>query len=101
MFENVKERTANKSSFRESLSALPARFDAMLPSMDKSLDRYFDSHMSMIISEWGLLSTHHLDNLEHRLTAISTEIRQLERGRDEITKRAAALDAALREQEGR
>lgn len=101
MFESAPAETAKKSSFKESLVAIPGTIEAKLPSMDKSLDRYFDAHMSAIISEWGLLSSHNLDDLDDRLDAVTTEIRNLEKGRGEIEKRAAALDAGIRELEVR
>jgi hypothetical protein len=101
MFESAPAETAKKSSFKESLVAIPGRIEAKLPSMDKSLDRYFDAHMSAIISEWGLITTHTLDDLDDRLDLVTTEIRNLERGRDEIEKRAAALEAGIRELEAR
>jgi hypothetical protein len=101
MFESAPAETAKKSSFKESLAAIPGKIDAKLPTMDKSLDRYFDAHMSAIISEWGLITTHTLDDLDDRLDMVTTEIRNLERGRDEIEKRAAALEAGIRELEAR
>lgn len=101
MIENAPAETAKKSSFKESLMAIPGTIDAKLPTMDKSLDRYFDAHMSAIISEWGLITTHTLDDLDDRLDMVTTEIRNLERGRDEIEKRAAALEAGIRELEAR
>jgi len=99
MYENAPAETAKKSSFKESLAAIPGKIDAKLPTMDKSLDRYFDAHMSAIISEWGLITAHTLDDLDDRLDAVTTEIRNLEKGRDEIEKRAAALDEGIRELE--
>ena len=99
MYENAPAETAKKSSFKESLVALPGTIGAKLPSMDKSLDRYFDAQMSAIISEWGLITAHTLDDLDDRLDMVTTEIRNLEKGRDEIEKRAAALDAGIRELE--
>ena len=99
MYENVSGETAKKSSFRESLMAVPGTIGAKLPTMDKSLDRYFDAHMAAIITEWGLITVHTLDDLDERLDTVTTEIRNLERGRDEIEKRAAALDAGIREME--
>jgi len=101
MFEYAPAETAKKSSFRESLAALPGTIGGKLPTMDKSLDRYFDAHMSAIISEWGLITMYNLDDLDDRLDLVTTEIRNLERGRDELEKRAAALDAGIRELEVR
>jgi len=99
MYENAPAETAKKSSFKESLIAIPGTIDSKMPTMDKSLDRYFDAHMSAVISEWGLITMHTLDDLDDRLEMVTTEIRNLERGRDVIEKRAAALDAGIRELE--
>lgn len=101
MFESAPAKTAKKSSFKESLVSIPGAIEAKLPTMDKSLDRYFDAHMSAIISEWGLVTTWNLDNIDDRLDMVTTEIRNLEKGRGELEKRAAALDAAIRELEVR
>jgi len=101
MFESAPAKTAKKSSFKESLVSIPGAIEAKLPTMDKSLDRYFDAHMSAIISEWGLVTTWNLDNIDDRLDRVTTEIRNLEKGRGELEKRAAALDAAIRELEVR
>ncbi len=99
MFEQAPFETAKKSSFRDSLAAIPGSIESRLPTMDKGLDRYFDAHMSAIINEWGLITTHTLDDLDDRLDMVTTEIRNLERGRDEIEKRVAALEAGIREME--
>ncbi len=99
MFETAAGEMARKPSFRESLAALPGTIGSKLPSLDKSLDRYYDAHMSAIISEWRLITMHTLDDLDDRLDAITAEIRNLERGRDEIMKRAAVLESGIRELE--
>ncbi|MDD1710001.1 MAG: hypothetical protein LUQ37_03730 [Methanoregulaceae archaeon] len=101
MAEYAPSETAKKSSFRDSLTSIPGSIESRLPTMDKGLDRYFDAHMSAIISEWGLITTHTLDDLDDRLDMVTTEIRNLERGRDEIEKRIAALEAGIHELEVR
>jgi hypothetical protein len=68
--------------------------------MDKSLDRYFDAHMSAIISEWGLITQNQLDEFDRRLTMVSGEIANLEKGRSRIEKRAADLEAGIKALEG-
>lgn len=92
-------KTSRMTKFKESLVSLPHTIDEQLPTMDKSLDRYFDAHMSAIISEWRLITTHTLDELDDRLDRVATEIRNLEKGRGELEKRADALDAGIRELE--
>jgi len=101
MAEYAPSETAKKSSFRDSLTSIPGSIESRLPTMDKGLDRYFDAHMSAIISEWGLITTHTLDDLDDRLDMVTTEIRNLERGRDEIEKRVAALEAGIHDLEVR
>jgi len=93
-------KTSRLTGFKESLVSLPHALDERLPTMDKSLDRYFDSHISAIIDEWGLITQHSLDDLEHRLNSVRTEIRNLEKGQARIEKRAADLDTDLKTLEG-
>ena len=93
-------KTSGMTRFKESLVSLPHTIDERLPTMDKSLDRYFDSHISAIIDEWGLITQHTLDDLEHRLNSVRTEIRNLEKGQTLLEKRAADLDAELKTLEG-
>jgi hypothetical protein len=98
--ETAETGTAKKSSFMQSLATVPSSFESRLPTMDKSLDRYFDAHMSAIINEWGLLTQHQLDDFDRRLNVVSGEIANLEKGRSRIEKRAADLDAGIKELEG-
>lgn len=93
-------KTSRLAGFKESLVSLPHTIDERLPTMDKSLDRYFDSHISAIIDEWGLITQHTLDDLEHRLNTVGNEIRNLEKGRTLLENRVADLDAELTRLEG-
>ena len=93
-------QTSRMTRFKESMAGIPHAIEERLPTLDKSLDRYFDANMSVMIDEWGLITQHHLDEFEQRLHNIGIEIRNLEKGRAKIEKRAADLDAALRALEG-
>ena len=99
MFETETAESARKTSFTESLASIPKAIDSRLPSMDKQLDRYFDAHISSIISEWGLVTRYDLDDLEHRLEMVSNEITTLEKWRTRLEDRAKNLDAAIGELE--
>jgi len=98
--ETAETGTAKKSSFREGFASFPYSIESRLPTMDKSLDRYFDAHMSAIISEWGLITQNQLDEFDRRLTMVSGEIANLEKGRSRIEKRAADLEAGIKALEG-
>jgi septal ring factor EnvC (AmiA/AmiB activator) len=97
---NAETGTAKKSSYREGFSSFTSSIESRLPTMDKSLDRYFDAHMSAIISEWSLLTQNQLDEYDKRLTRVSGEIANLEKGRAQIEKRAADLEAGIKALEG-
>lgn len=101
MYETDVFKTEPKSSFAQSLASVPQTINRNLPSMDKRLDQYLDAHITSIISEWGLVTRFTLENLEHRLDAVSTEISILENGTRAIEERASALDIALHELEGK
>lgn len=101
MYETNASETERKFSFSQSLASVPGTIDRSLPSMDKRLDLYLDAHMSSIISEWGLVTRFTLEDLEHRLDAVSTEIGSLEQEKNVLERRTSALDMALRELENK
>jgi hypothetical protein len=72
-----------------------------LPSMDKSLNRYFDQYMDAIVQEWDLLTEPDLLRLERRLQKVTGELSELEKGHSALAERAKALDTAVKELEGR
>jgi len=72
-----------------------------MPSLDKSLDRYFEQYMESIVQEWDLLTEYDLAGLEGRLTRIAEELNQLEKGHSVLAERAHALDASVKGLEGR
>ncbi|HDR73358.1 MAG TPA: hypothetical protein ENN85_05570 [Methanoculleus sp.] len=81
------------------ISRTPSISEERLPTLEKRLDRYFDTHMQAIVDEWGLVTAHDLAVFEKRLEDISREIKGLESGRDRLEQRALAVDAALKEVE--
>ncbi|WP_062397375.1 hypothetical protein [Methanogenium cariaci] len=102
MYETEGSRTRQKSSFTESLASVPPQaIDRTLPSMDKRLGEYLDANITSLISEWGLVTRFTLEDLEHRLDAVSTDISGLEKEKVALKNRASALEQALREVEER
>ncbi len=99
MYETEGYRKEQKPSFTESFASIPEFVDRSLPSMDKRLGRYLDAHMPQLISEWGLVTQSTLDNLEHRLDAVSTDITALEKMKLTLKERASVLERALSEAE--
>ncbi len=45
-----------------------------VPTIENSLDRYFEAHFEEIIEEWGLLTGRELRDLEGRLATLSGEM---------------------------
>ena len=76
-------------------------FEERMPSLDKSLDRYFSTHIDAIVQEWELLTENDLISLEGRLKRITEEVGKLEQGHAGLKGRALALDASVKELEGR
>ncbi|MCQ8894088.1 MAG: hypothetical protein NQU46_05595 [Methanolinea sp.] len=93
-------RTIEKYPVLESIKEIPAVIDEHLPTMDRGLDEYFDRNFPAIISEWGLVTSIHLKNLERRLDRVHGQIDLLEKNRNALEKRAAALKKELRGLEG-
>jgi len=85
-------RTREQYPFLETIKEFPSAIDRRLPTMDKRLDEYFDRKFPEIISEWGLVTSVHLKNIERRLDRVHMQIDSLERDRIALEKRAAALE---------
>jgi hypothetical protein len=93
-------RTTEKYPSLESIKEIPAVIDEHLPTMDRGLDEYFNRNFPAIISEWGLVTSIHLKNLERRLDRVHRQIDVLEKNKNALETRAAALDKELRRLEG-
>lgn len=72
-----------------------------MPSLDKSLNRYFDQYMDAIVQEWDLLTEPDLLRLERRLQKAAGELSELEKGHSALAERARVLEASVKELEGR
>jgi len=101
MSEFVEGTVEEKQSFWNNLPDVQGYLDHKLPTMDKSLDSYFDKNMEAIIEEWGLLVENDMLDLERRFIKVTTEINQLYDHKDAISGRVTKLDAIITNLEGR
>ena len=67
MSEFAEGTVEEKQSFWGNLPDVTGYMDQKLPTMDKSLDTYFDKNMEAIIEEWGLLVENDMRELERRV----------------------------------
>lgn len=82
-------------SFWDSFSQIRGTIESRVPTLDRSLDRYFDEHFAAIIEEWDLVTEPDLDTLEIRLLRVTDEISSLYAGKMAIESRAKALDRLI------
>jgi hypothetical protein len=101
MSEFAEGAVEEKQSFWGNLPDIPGYLDQTLPTMDKSLDTYFDKNMEAIIEEWGLLVENDLLDLERRLNKVTAEINQIYTHKNVISDRVTKLDTAISKLEGR
>ncbi len=85
------EQDLTSGSFLDELSQVPGTIGSRLPTLDRSLDTYFDRHFAAIIEEWDLLTGSDLKNLENRLERVSGEITRLYEGKMALESRAQEL----------
>ncbi|MDP3395684.1 MAG: hypothetical protein Q8S57_03300 [Methanoregula sp.] len=85
-------QNATGGSFWDQFSNIPVTIESRIPTLDKSLDVYFDKNFSAIIDEWDLVTDSDLYKLETRLATVSNEISGLYAGKMKIEGRAKKLD---------
>jgi len=101
MSEYAEGTVEEKQSFWSNLPDVGGYMEQKLPTMDKSLDTYFDKNMEAIIEEWGLLVENDMLDLERRVNKVTAEINQLYDHKDVIRERVTKLDAVITKLEGR
>jgi len=89
------EQDLTSGSFWDELSQVPATIGSRLPTLDRSLDAYFDRHFAAIIEEWDLVTGSDLKNLENRLDRVGSEITRLYEGKMALESRAQDLDRVI------
>jgi hypothetical protein len=82
-------------AFWDQFAELPGAIESRLPTMDKSLDAYFDSTFSSVIEEWELLTETDLHTLESRLERVTDEISALYADKLGLETRAGKLNLLI------
>ena len=101
MSEFAEGTVEEKQSFWGNLPDIPGYLDQKLPTMDKSLDTYFDKNMEAIIEEWGLLVENDLLDLERRVNNVTSEINRMYKNKEVISDRVKRLETIISNLEGR
>jgi hypothetical protein len=94
IYQNPDEH-GTKESFWDKFAHLPGEIESRVPTLDKSLDAYFDRHFVGIIEEWELLTEIDLEKFEHRLSRITDDISDLYAERVKTESRARELDGLI------
>jgi hypothetical protein len=95
MSEYAEVTIGKEKSFWGNLPDAGEYLDENLPTMDKTLDSYFNKNMEAIIKEWGLIAENDLLDLERRLNRVSGQVNQLDTHKTIINERVAKLDALI------
>jgi hypothetical protein len=82
-------------AFWDQVSEIPGAIESRLPSMDKTLDTYFDTTFASVIEEWELLTETDLRKLENRLASVTNEISTLFAEKSVLEKRTKDLDELI------
>lgn len=100
MSEYAEGTVGEQESFWGNLPDIGGYLNEKLPTMDKSLDTYFDKNMEAIIQEWGLLVEDDLLDLERRLNKVTALVNQLYNQKNVLNDRVTELDALISKLEG-
>jgi len=88
----TRDQYVTKDSFWDTFAHIPGTLESRIPTLDTSLDAFFDQHFAAIIEEWDLVTESDLHRLEGRLAHVSEEISSLYAGKMTIESRAKKLD---------
>jgi hypothetical protein len=100
MSEFAEGTVGEQESFWGNLPDVGGYLNDKLPTMDKSLDTYFDKNMEAIIEEWGLLVENDLLNLERKVNKVTEQVNQLYKQKTVLSDRATKLDTLISKLEG-
>ena len=95
MSEYAEGTVGEQESFWGNLPDVGGYLNDKLPTMDKSLDSYFDKNMASIIEEWGLLVEDDLIDLERRLNKVTEQVNHLYNQKKALGDRATKLEALI------
>jgi hypothetical protein len=101
MSEYVEGTVGEQESFWGNLPDVGGYLNDKLPTMDKSLDSYFDNNMASIIEEWGLLVEDDLLDLQRRLNKVTEQVNQVYDQKKALSDRAIKLEALISNLEGK
>ncbi len=101
MSEFAEGTLEENQSFWGNLPDVQGYLEQKLPTMDRSLDTYFDKNMEAIIEEWGLLVENDLLDLERRVNRVTADINQLVNNKNILNERVTKLDAMISDLEGK
>ncbi|MFA4877851.1 MAG: hypothetical protein WC586_10580 [Methanoregula sp.] len=91
----VVNQNPSAPAFWDQFSELPGAIESKLPTMDKTLDAYFDTTFASVIEEWELLTETDLHKLESRLASVTNEISNLYAEKMVLEKRRNNLDELI------
>jgi hypothetical protein len=94
MFPVVNQNQTDQGFWNQFVE-LPATIESRIPTMDKTLDSYFDTSFASIIEEWDLLTETDLHKLENRLLSVTNDISTLYGEKAVLEKRVADLDTLI------
>jgi hypothetical protein len=100
MSEYAEGTVGEQESFWGNLPDVGGYLNEKLPTMDKSLDTYFDKNMEAIIEEWGLLVENDLLELERKINKVTEQVNELYSQKNALNDRVTKLDAFISRLEG-
>lgn len=91
MYPTVTKNPAG-TEFWQQFSDFTTGIESKIPTLDKSLDAYFDRNFALIIEEWDLLTDSDLRQMEGRLASVTSDISALCTEKIILEKRIERLD---------
>lgn len=95
------DTTGKSNKFFENFSAFQTTAGETVPTLDRTLDNYFERNFESVIEEWGLLTEADMAQYERKLDYLRYEVGRLVAEKDSMKKRADKIGQAIAELEGK
>jgi len=97
----VFETSGKTNRIFENVSGFKTSLGDKSPSLERTLDSYFDRNSEAVIEEWGLLTDSDIAVYQRKLEFLSYEVERLYIEKESMKNRISGIEKAIKELEAK